>query len=294
MPAVDGKPYVVDESAAQQFRRDGYCVLPDFLSAEECDALEARYDTMTHPSDELRATYGRDYGDHSQGHGVPPEQFVLINVNNPSRHLPAFGDNPFAQRCAAVAEKLIGDGIAQDYDQLLEKLPNRPAAVFPWHQDMQYWPKHAPGSTRTATFSLALTDADMANGCLRVVPGSGTAKKLVQRPDAEARERDAANDDHAAANSSRDATADERAIVLGLTADEAARVLHLPAPRGTVTVHDEWIVHGSGGNTSDRVRKTYVIAYRDAETVKYERREGFSHSYNDDPETLKRVRSGAI
>ena len=65
----------------------------------------------------------------------------------------------------------------------------------------------------------------------------------------------------------------------------------LPVKRGDVTVHDEWIVHGSGGNPSDRVRKTYVAAYRDASMVDYERAIGFSHSYNNDPEVIRRIRA---
>ena len=31
---------------------------------------------------------GRDYGDQSQGHGTPIEDFNLINVNNPTFHYP--------------------------------------------------------------------------------------------------------------------------------------------------------------------------------------------------------------
>ncbi len=46
-------------------------------------------------------------------------------------------------------------------------------------------------------------------------------------------------------------------------------------------IHDERIVHGSGGNTSDILRKTYVMAFRTQETVKEEREMGFTHSHND-------------
>jgi hypothetical protein len=54
-----------------------------------------------------------------------------------------------------------------------------------------------------------------------------------------------------------------------------------PAKRGSVTIHDEWVVHGSGGNTSVRERRTYVLAFRAAETVALERKAGFTHSHND-------------
>ena len=56
-----------------------------------------------------------------------------------------------------------------------------------------------------------------------------------------------------------------------------------PASRGSVTVHDEYVVHGSGGNwCGDRQGRTYVIAYRPGAVVAAERRIGFTHSHNDE------------
>jgi len=60
-----------------------------------------------------------------------------------------------------------------------------------------------------------------------------------------------------------------------------SKTVHLPVKRGSITIHDERIVHGSGGNNSDIWRKTYVVAYRDSETIDYERSIGFTHSHND-------------
>lgn len=40
-------------------------------------------------------------------------------------------------------------------------------------------------------------------------------------------------------------------------------------------------MHGSGGNLSKGTRRTYVIAFRAAETVRAERAAGFTHSHND-------------
>jgi len=45
--------------------------------------------------------------------------------------------------------------------------------------------------------------------------------------------------------------------------------------------HDEWVVHGSGGNLSKGTRRTYVIAFRTEDTVKRERAAGFTHSHLD-------------
>ena len=268
------------DDLAATFARDGYCIIRNALSPEECDAIEANYNKLTHPTPEMEAKMGRDFGDQSQGFGVKQADFVLINVLQPGKHLKGFDDNPFVRRCREWTRTLIGDGCAIDYAQLLEKVANRPNAVFPWHQDMQYWPKRSQASTRTCTFSLALTDADEANGCLRVIPGTGLTKELFN-------ERSAVED-------GQEIYEEKRAIVLPLTAKEKAAITLLPVKRGDVTVHDEWIVHGSGGNVSDRVRKTYVVAFRDKEMIAYERKVGFAHSYEDKKEVLAKVRSGEL
>jgi len=46
-------------------------------------------------------------------------------------------------------------------------------------------------------------------------------------------------------------------------------------------VHDERIVHGSAGNSTDGWRRTYVMAFRTRATVDHERSIGFTHSHND-------------
>jgi phytanoyl-CoA hydroxylase len=52
-------------------------------------------------------------------------------------------------------------------------------------------------------------------------------------------------------------------------------------PRGSASMHDEYVVHGSGGNLSKKSRRTYVIAFRTKDTVDRERRANFTHSHND-------------
>ena len=82
----------------------------------------------------------------------------------------------------------------------------------------------------------------------------------------------------------------------GVELEEEAEfpVMYLPVDRGDVTIHDEWVVHGSGGNSTDSARATYVIAFRDARMVEYERSVGFSHSYTNDPAVLRNIRDGAL
>lgn len=51
--------------------------------------------------------------------------------------------------------------------------------------------------------------------------------------------------------------------------------------RGALSMHDEYVVHGSGGNLSNGPRRTYIVAFRVQDTVNQERAAGFTHSHND-------------
>ena len=70
--------------------------------------------------------------------------------------------------------------------------------------------------------------------------------------------------------------------ILSVELTDADTVVDLPLKRGDITVHDELIVHGSGGNSSpDRWRRTYIVAFRPKACVDFERSIGFTHSHND-------------
>jgi phytanoyl-CoA hydroxylase len=156
--------------------------------------------------------------------------------------------------------------MTKDYDQLLNKRPNKTDAIFPWHQDMAYWPGPAAlnvSKTDTCTFSLALDDSTPENGCLSYVVGSGSSKQLR-------RHRPLVGDGRE----------EGHALTTDLLASDIVRLA--PAPKGSVTIHDEYVVHGSGGNTCpEKQRRTYVVAYRAGDIVAAERRIGFTHSHND-------------
>ncbi len=125
---------------------------------------------------------------------------------------------------------------------------------------MAYWPSTIV--TDTVTFSLAVDATTVENGALKFIPGSGKARSV--RP-------------HEPTGKTRD---DAHAIAIKVD-ETKEKIVTLCVNRGDVTIHDEWVVHGSGGNVSKGTRRTYVIAFRNAETVKTERAAGFTHSHND-------------
>ena len=81
----------------------------------------------------------------------------------------------------------------------------------------------------------------------------------------------------------------ERAHALGTELRPDDVVAPTPISVGDVTVHNERVLHGSGGNTSDGFRRAYVLAFRSVETITTERDLGFTHSHNDDDTVLDEV-----
>ena len=101
---------------------------------------------------------GKDYCDMAGDYGRDPSDFSIVNVMLPRALLPGVaGQRVRAAHRATSREQLCGDGMTIDYDQLLAKQPHKTDAVFAWHQDMAYWPRHA--DRRTATFWLAVDDS---------------------------------------------------------------------------------------------------------------------------------------
>lgn len=259
---IQGDAYVLSAEQIAAYARDGYLVLPNVVTSAELAQIEPifqRFISGQVPS------MGRDFCDMSGPYGRAFEDFNLVNAVLPRVYEPALANNVFERRATSIAQQLIGSDILLDYDQFLAKRPRRSQAVFAWHQDLGYWPTGTP-DTRTVTCSLALDDATFENGCLQVVPGSHLEPQLrPHRPSAWSTSPELRDEAH----------------TLSVQLTDQDVIVPLPVPRGSITVHNERIVHGSPGNQTDGWRRTYVIAHRSRQTVEYERRIGFTHSHND-------------
>lgn len=257
--------YRLTPEEIRRYREQGYLVLHDVLTEEEMATLDPWFE---HFITGKEPGMGRDFCDMSQPYGTPVEEFRLVNAMLPGVYRPEFKNNIFHQVAQSIADQLYPEGKAEmDYEQFLAKKPNKAQAEFAMHQDLGYWPKTK--NTWTATFSLALNDATVENGCLQVVPGSNREPEL--RPH---KPKDYGHQKDGEVN--RD---DSHTLVIEMKPED--KIIFLPVKRGSVTVHDERIVHGSGGNYTDEWRKTYVMAFRDANTIAEERAMGFTHSHND-------------
>jgi len=259
-----GPRYLVSAEEIERFRRDGYVHLTGVLSDDEVAAIEVVYDRF------LRrdiAVPGKDFCDMAGDYGRPEDEYSIVNVMLPRRYYEPWQGNLYEQRAASIAAQLCGDGMVIDYDQLLAKRPFKSDAVFAWHQDMAYW-IDTP-DTRTATCWLAVDDSTLDNGCMRFVPGSHLEPLRPHRP-----------------------LHEDRSISHTLCTDvdeTVERVVPEPIRRGDITVHNERVLHGSGGNHTAGWRRAYIVAFRSQPTVEEERRRGFTHSHNDDLDVLNEV-----
>jgi ectoine hydroxylase-related dioxygenase (phytanoyl-CoA dioxygenase family) len=214
------------------------------------------------------AVAGKDFNDMTTGeHGTDPAGYAVVNVMLPRRYHPEWQGNIFERRARSIAEQLCGEGMTIDFDQLLAKSPGRPDAVFHWHQDQAYWID--TDDRRTATCWLAVDDSTLENGCMQFLPGSHREPVRPHRP---------LHGDRSASHT----------LVTDLRPDDVMRPVEIR--RGDITVHNEGVLHGSGGNTSrDSYRRAYIVALRSESTVAEERRRGFTHSHNDSGDVLDRV-----
>lgn len=261
---IDGDEYHVTPEEKAHFLEHGYVHLRGLLTEDEVAAIEVDYDRFLRREIDVP---GKDFCDMAGDYGRDPDDYSIVNVMLPRRYFPQWQDNVYERRAASVARQLCGDGMQLDYDQLLAKQPYKDDAVFAWHQDMAYWPDTP--DTRTATTWMAVDDSTTENGCMRFAPATNHEDEL--RP-------------HVAQFGDR---GESHALGTDLRDDDV--VVPVPISRGDVTVHNERVMHGSGGNNTDGFRRAYILAFRSEDTVKIERELGFTHSHNDDGEVLDSV-----
>ena len=203
-------------------------------------------------------------------YGREPEDFSIINVMLPRRYHPDWQGNVFERRAASVAEQLCGDG----HGHRLRPAAGQAAATrtTPCSPGTRTWPT---GPTHP-------TPAPPPSGWPSTTRPSRTAACASSRPPTTSRRLRP----HVAAvrRPGRVPCARHRA------ARRRRRRTVPRSRRGDVTVHNERVMHGSGGNTTDGFRRAYILAFRSATTSTIERELGFTHSHNDDDDGARRGR----
>jgi hypothetical protein len=177
--------------------------------------------------------------------GVRPEKLVSAHVSGDNgdgvRGVSDFLDLARDPEIVELVSDVIGEDVILWGCHVFCK-PAGEGYETPWHQDGHYWPIR-PLATCTAW--VALDDSTVANGCLRVIPGS---------------HRDRVTHPHLL-----EARTD---VVLNQRTDdasfEASSAVDIELRAGEMSLHDVHMIHGSNPNRSPNRRAGVAIRYMPA------------------------------
>ena len=217
----------------QSYRRDGYLVIENVLSATGLENLRRVVEVLVEAS---RSVTAHDHVyDLEPSH--TPEEPRVRRIKEPHDVHPAFREIAFSKRIADILTPLIGttSGIRFQTGKLNMKSAGHGAAVE-WHQDWAFYP-HT--NDDLLAIGLYLDDCGPENGPLMVIPGSHTWPILDHHVDG---------------------------VFCGAIDPSTANIdfskaVALTGKAGNMTIHHVRMVHGSALNTSDRPRRLLLFQY---------------------------------
>ena len=212
---------ITDEQAVA-YDRDGCFVLPGVFDAEQL----AELDRAIAPGDALVRELLEGLPDGRLSVAGLDTQTVSPNMVGGSEVLAAVCEDPVL---AGVCADLIGPDVRLYWEQAVYKQPRSAEPVL-WHQDNGYTYVE-PQSYVTCW--VAVTDATPDNGCISVVPGVH-----------------------------RDGTLEHRHTPIGEECwGDWDRAVDVPVRAGDVVVFTSLTPHATRRNSTDEVRKAYIVQY---------------------------------
>lgn len=215
----------------QAYRSNGYLIAPHRLAQQHLALLRETLEQLIRDNP-----------------GIRPEKLVSAHIEGRNSE-GVRGSRVFLELARDPAildmvEQVLGPDIILWGCHIFCK-PAGDGLETPWHQDGHYWPIRP---LATCTVWVALDDSVTENGCLRVIPGSHSARVthphlLEDRNDLVLTQR--ARDD---------------------CFDPAAAV-DIELRAGQMSMHDVFIVHGASVNRSNRRRAGVALRYMPGTSV---------------------------
>lgn len=229
----------LSQAQREAYFRDGYLLLENFIDAATMDQLWAVTEEFIERSRGLdRSSEKFDLED---GHTKSNPR--LRRLTHPVEHHRVFRDFAFTGLLADLAQDLVGSDVKFHHSKLNFKWSGGGEEVK-WHQDIQFWP-HTNYSP--VTIGVYLSDVDDEMGPMGVIPGSHDRELFdLYGPDG-------------AWTGAIDPRDLERVAL-----DKA---VWMTGPRGSVTVHNCRMVHGSMPNLSPRPRPLLLQTYASADAL---------------------------
>ncbi|MBL8553753.1 MAG: phytanoyl-CoA dioxygenase family protein [Phenylobacterium sp.] len=216
-----------------QYERDGYLCLPAWLDDAWLDRLTAVMDRFVERSRSLVVSTP----DLLLGPGHTADRPMLRRIPQTVAFDPVFEDFGLRGPVVDLAEDLLGADVRFHHSKLNFKSGGGGEEIR-WHQDIPFWPHSNYGPL---TIGVYLCDVDEAMAPMGVFAGSHRGPIHALRDEAGAW---------------TGALSDAEAARL-----EGSDLRWLAGPRGTVTIHNCRVVHGSRANTSPRMRPLLLHTY---------------------------------
>ena len=168
-------PIQLTPTQLESYRRDGYIVVEDLVTADELDGLRTRLREYTHGGRaqnalriqiEPRIQRGELQVDHP-GDGIRKIDGLVEGDD----HFQGLGKHP---NIVSILSQILGPDIKMFRNSLLMK-PPEVGSQKGMHQDSPYWPIE-PMDLCSCWFPL--DDATLENGCMAVINGSHTLGAL--------------------------------------------------------------------------------------------------------------------
>jgi phytanoyl-CoA hydroxylase len=185
LPVRDGsadqkeRAMVLSPKQIEQYHRDGFLVFEELFRPHEVAGL------LLHLEDLVLERVPCPEGIRMQvepavqrGEASPASPMErLRKVEGLVEHEEAFARLAADSRVLDVMQDLIGPDIKLFRDALMMK-PPRHGSAKPYHQDSAYWQIDPPD---LVSVWMALDDATLENGCMRVIPGSHASGVLEHK-----------------------------------------------------------------------------------------------------------------
>lgn len=235
------KPKVLSQAQREFYFETGYLVLESFVSADWLARLWAVTDEFIERSRSIKVS-DRVY-DLEPGHTAEAPR--LRRLSFPVNQHDLYREFAFEGPIVDVAEDLLGPDVKYHHSKLNFKWGGGGEEVK-WHQDIQFWPhsNYAP-----LTIGLYMDDVDDEMGPMGVIPKSDRGELFdLYGPDG------------------KWTGAIDPSDMPRVPLDE---VVWLKGPKGSITVHNCRMVHGSLPNDSPRSRPLLLNTYAPADALSF-------------------------
>lgn len=220
------------EQMYQQYREEGYVLIPNALSPQDVAELQAVTDRVTAQARGL--TEDNAIFDFESGH--TPEAPLVQRIKKPHRVDPLYLAMATHPAIFKLVQRICGDNVRLNHSKMNMKAA-RAGSPLEWHQDWAFAP-HTNMDTCVA--SVMIDDVSTENGAMHVLPGSHLGP-LLEHHDPEFGFVGAVD-------------------VLAQGVD-VAKAASLTGAAGTVSIHHPMTMHGSGANHSGRQRRILFLEY---------------------------------